>query len=64
MIDTTVKKRATKTARNPESIFKGAMALSLEDRVQLAKDLKESIQAEVSDLQKKAELAKSIANGS
>lgn len=57
-------KRKPKTPRNAESISKGALAMPLEDRVKLVKDLKESISTEVTDLEKKASLAKSIANGS
>lgn len=58
------KPRATKTARNPESIFKGALQLPLEERVRLLKELKDSINAEVAEKEKVALYAKEIANGS
>lgn len=57
-------KRKPKTARNPESIFKGALALPLEARVSLVKELKGSIEAEVKSLETKAAEAKQIVNGS
>lgn len=57
------KPRAAKTARNPESIFKGALALPLEDRVKLVKELKGSIENELKNLETKAAEAKQIING-
>lgn len=56
-------KRKIKTARNPESIFKGALLLSLEDRVKLVKELKASIEVELKSLETKAAEAKQIING-
>lgn len=59
---TTEKK--TRTPRTAESIIKGALALPLEERVKLLKELKDSINAEVAEKEKAAAYAKQIANGS
>ena len=58
---TTEKK--VRTPRNLDSIRAGALKLELQDRVQLAKDLKASIDNEVTALQAQAENAKKIAGG-
>lgn len=55
------KEKKTRTPRTAESITAGALSLPLAERVELCKQLKESIQAEVEQAQKAAESAKQIA---
>ena len=57
------KVKQTKTPRNAESITKGALSLSLKDRVELLGLLKDSINAEVEGLKSLAKQAEEIANG-
>lgn len=52
--------KKTKTPRNYDSILKGALALELEDRVNLKRELIKSIETEVKDLKQKAELAENL----
>lgn len=56
------KEKQTRTPRNLESIKTGALALSLEDRGELCKALKHSIDVEVEELQKKAAHGANIAS--
>ena len=58
------KERAKRTPRSSEQIFKGALSLSLPDRVELVNKLKESITAEVETIKAAAAHAEKIANGS
>jgi hypothetical protein len=57
------KVKGTKTPRNYEAIKNGAMSLSLKERVELLKLLKDSIEAEVEGLKSLAKQAEEIANG-
>lgn len=57
------KVKKVRTPRNLESITAGALALSLTDRVELCKRIKESVSMEVALKQKESEEAKQIANG-
>jgi hypothetical protein len=63
MTDTLTKVKKTRTPRNNESIFKGALSLPLQDRVELVNKLKESITAEVETIKAAAAQAEKIANG-
>jgi hypothetical protein len=58
-----VYQKTTRTPKKPESIFKGALSLPLEDRVELRNQLTESIVAEVEALEAAAEKAKKLSNG-
>lgn len=62
-MQTVTKERKTRTPKNIESITKGALALSLKDRVELVHKLKDSIQAEVETINEAAKQASTIANG-
>lgn len=62
-MQTVTKERKTRTPKNIESITKGALALSLKDRVELVQNLKESIRAEVETINEAAKQASTIANG-
>lgn len=55
--------RKTRTPRQPEAIFKAALAMPLGERVELLKQLKGSIAAELGDLKSQAEQAAKIAEG-
>ena len=55
--------KKTRTPKQPGSILKGALSLSLKDRVDLVKELQSSITAEVETLQAAAKQAAQIANG-
>lgn len=57
-------KRQSRTPRTSDSITKGALALSLTDKVALLKVLKSAIETEVKSLETKAAEAKQIVNGS
>jgi len=59
----TTETKKTRTPKNAESITKGALALSLKDRVNLVKYLQDSIQAEVEMLKGAADAAAQIAGG-
>lgn len=59
----TDKPKKTRTPKNAESITKGALLLSLKDRVELVHKLKESISAEVETINEAAKQASTIANG-
>jgi hypothetical protein len=59
--NTKVKK--TRTPRNNESIFKGALSLPLQERVDLKWQLDKSIAEEVETIKEAAKKAESIANG-
>lgn len=60
---TDTKPRAPRTPRNYDTILKGALALSLEERVKLRNALTNSISEEVSKLKIAAERAEKAANG-
>lgn len=53
----------TRTPRQYNSILSGALKLSLQDRVNLTKAVKASIDDEVKELQATAAMAKEITNG-
>jgi len=55
--------KKTRTPRQPEYIFKGALKLSLQERVNLVTQLQESITAEVETIKAAAVHAEKIANG-
>lgn len=59
----TDKPKKTRTPKNAESITKGALALPLQERVDLVHKLKDSIQAEVETINEAAKQASTIANG-
>lgn len=59
----TDKPKKTRTPKNAESITKGALALPLQERVDLVHKLKDSIQAEVETITDAAKQAATIANG-
>jgi hypothetical protein len=61
--DTNPHFKKQRTPKKPESIFKGALSLPLEDRVELRNQLTESIVAEVEALEAAAEKAKKLSNG-
>ena len=61
---TEVKTRKARTPRNTESVTKGALALPLQERVDLVTKLNESIKAEVETIKAAAVHAENIANGS
>lgn len=56
--------RKERTLRNAESIAKGALSLTLQERVNLTYALQESIKAEVETIKAAAAQAEKIANGS
>jgi hypothetical protein len=58
MTDTTTK---TRTPRSLDAITKGALSLPLADRVALVKELKASIDTEVTNLKNQADEAQRIA---
>lgn len=60
---TEVKTRKPRTPRNTESVTKGALALPLQERVDLVESLQQSIQAEVDGLKAAAAQAEKIAGG-
>jgi hypothetical protein len=64
MNDVLVKTRKPKMPRQPEYIFKGAMKLPLQERVDLVKRLQESITSEVETAKAAAVQLEKIANGS
>ena len=55
--------KKTRTPKNAESITKGALALPLQERVDLVKQLQDSITAEVETIKAAAAQAEKIANG-
>jgi len=55
--------KQTKVPRNAEAIIKGALRLSLTERVGLKKELELSIVNEVKEIQERAAEAVKIANG-
>lgn len=55
--------KKVRTPKNGDSITKGALALSLNDRARLCQVLKTSITAEVGELKSKTEQAAKIAEG-
>jgi len=59
----TKKERAKRTPRSSEQVFKGALSLSLPDRVELRNQLEVSIKAEVETMREAAKQAEHIANG-
>lgn len=61
---TEVKTRKPRTPRNTESVTKGALALPLQERVDLVTALNESIKSEVETIKAAAAHAEKIANGS
>ena len=63
-ITTEKKPRAKRTVRSSEVVTKSALALPLQERVDLMKSLKESIDAEVETIKAAALQAEKIANGS
>lgn len=54
--------KKTRTPKNADSITKGALALPLQERVDLVKTLEDSIQTEVAMLKEAAAKADAIAN--
>lgn len=62
-IMTTEKVKKTRTSRTPETIAKGLLSLPLQDRVNILKQLKASIDEEVEQREQQAAEAKKIANG-
>lgn len=56
--------KKTRTPKNVESITKGALALPLQERVDLVTALNESIKSEVETIKAAAAHAEKIANGS
>ena len=63
MTDTLTKVKKTRTPRNNESIFKGALSLPLKDKVDLVSELQAAITMEVDGLKAAAKQAEEIANG-
>ena len=61
---TEIKTRNPRTPRNTESVTKGALALPLQERVDLVTALNESIKSEVETIKAAAAHAEKIANGS
>jgi len=61
---TETKTRKPRTPRNTESVTKGALALPLQERVDLVTALNESIKSEVETIKAAAAHAEKIANGS
>ena len=59
----TTETKKTRTPKNAESITKGALALPLQERVDLVETLQQSIQAEVDGLKAAAAQAEKIAGG-
>jgi len=57
------KTRKTRTPKNAENITKGALKLTLKERVDLCHTLEESIKSEVETMQQAAKEAELIANG-
>jgi len=57
------KEKTVRQPRNVESIKKGALAMPLQERVDLKNDLEESIKAEVETIKEAAKVAEQIANG-
>lgn len=57
------KEKKTRTPRNYENILKGAMSLSLAEKVNLVKELKVVIQSEVDAASKAAADAAETVNG-
>lgn len=60
---TETKTRKPRTPRNTESVTKGALALPLQERVDLMKAIQDSITAEVETIKAAAAQAEKIANG-
>lgn len=58
-----LKEKKTRTPRNYENILKGAMSLTLAEKVSLVKELKADIQAEVDNVSKAAADAAATVNG-
>jgi len=64
-MEVATKIKKTRTPRNNESIFKGALSLPLKERVELKWQLEKSITSEVETMKAAAKEAESIAtNGS
>lgn len=57
------KEKKVRTPRNLESIIAGALALTLQEKVELVKKLKADIAAEVDGREALAKQAKEIVNG-
>lgn len=57
------KEKKVRTARNPQSILKGILSLSLEDKVAICKELKANIEEDVETLQKAAATSKEWVDG-
>jgi len=55
--------KKTRTPKNADSITKGALALPLQERVDLWRTLQDSIMAEVETIRAAYEHAEKIANG-
>lgn len=60
---TELKEKKTRTPRNYENILKGALTLTLADKVNLVKELKTSIQQEVDTAAFVAKEANDLVNG-
>lgn len=63
MTEEITKEKKTRTPRNYENILKGAMSLTLAEKVNLVKELKVAIQAEVDTASKAAADAAATVNG-
>ncbi len=61
---TDTKPRAPRTPRNYETILKGALALTLEERIRLTSEIGKANTEEVNAAVAKAEAAKKLLNGS
>ena len=59
----TTETKKTRTPKNADSITKGALALPLQERVDLVGKLEDSIQQEVDTLKEAASKAEKIMNG-
>ena len=57
------KEKLIRTPRNIDSIFQGALKLSLEERIALCRELKVSINKEVADREALALKGKELING-
>ncbi len=60
---TETKVHKTRTPKNPESVFNGAMKLSLGHKVQLRNKLSDAIESEVQDIRAAADQAEKLAGG-
>lgn len=58
-----IKEKKTRTPRNYENILKGALTLTLAEKVNLVKELKVAIQSEVDTASKAAADAAATVNG-